>query len=113
MSDRFAAPRHPPTALAGATILQMVPALREEPNARTAVNVAQVLLQSGARALVAGREGPLVADLKARGGEWVSFTPDTVNPFTRRRGSRMAGGPVGRRVARHDLAGCTAATGRV
>ena len=89
MSDRFDEPRQPPPALAGATILQMVPALREEPNARTAVNVAQVLLQSGARALVAGREGPLVADLKARGGEWVSFTSDTVNPFTRRRNNRL------------------------
>jgi glycosyltransferase involved in cell wall biosynthesis len=89
MSDRFDEPRHPPPALAGATILQMVPALREEPNARTAVNVAQVLLQSGARALVAGREGPLVADLKARGGEWVSFTSDTANPFTRRRNNRQ------------------------
>jgi glycosyltransferase involved in cell wall biosynthesis len=89
MSDRFDEPRHPPPALTGATILQMVPALREEPNARAAVNVAQVLLQSGARALVAGREGPLVADLKARGGEWVSFMPDTVNPFTRRRNNRQ------------------------
>jgi len=89
MSDRFDEPRHPPPALAGATILQMVPELREEPNARTAVNVAQILLQSGARALVAGREGPLVADLKARGGEWVSFMSDTVNPFTRRRNNRL------------------------
>jgi hypothetical protein len=75
MSDRFDEPRHPPPALAGATILQMVPALREEANARAAVNVAQILLQSGARALVAGREGPLVADLKTYGGEWISFTP--------------------------------------
>jgi glycosyltransferase involved in cell wall biosynthesis len=89
MSDRFDEPRQPPPALAGATILQMVPALREEPNARTAVNVAQILLQSGARALVAGREGPLVADLKAHGGEWVSFMSDTVNPFTRRRNNRL------------------------
>src|SRR5258705_4530953 len=89
MSDRFDEPRHPPPALTGATILQMVPALREEPNARAAVNVAQVLLQSGARALVAGREGPLVADLKARGGEWVSFASDAVNPFTRRRNFRL------------------------
>ncbi len=36
--------------LAGATILQIVPALREEPVARTALNVAHALLQSGARA---------------------------------------------------------------
>src|SRR5256885_2896288 len=89
MSDRFDEPRPSTPALAGATVLQVVPALREEANARAAVNVAQVLLQSGARALVAGREGPLVADLKARGGEWVSFMPDTVNPFTRRRNNRQ------------------------
>jgi len=73
MSDRFDEPRPSTPALSGATILQMVPALCEEPNARAAISVAQMLLQSGARALVAGREGPLVADLKARGGEWVSF----------------------------------------
>jgi glycosyltransferase involved in cell wall biosynthesis len=89
MSDRFDEPRHTPPALAGATILQMVPALREEANARAAVNVAQILLQSGARALVAGREGPLVADLKTYGGEWISFASDTANPFTRRRNNRL------------------------
>ena len=56
MSDRFDQPRPSTPALAGATILQMVPALREEPNARAAIGVVQMLLQSGARALVAGRE---------------------------------------------------------
>ena len=50
----------PPRTLAGATILQIVPALREDPIARTAVNVAYALLQSGARALVAADDGPLV-----------------------------------------------------
>src|SRR5215475_14984232 len=89
MSDRFDEPRPSTPALAGATVLQVVPALREEPNARAAVKVAQILLQSGARALVAGREGPLVADLKAHGGEWVSFAPDTVNPLTRHRNNRQ------------------------
>ena len=44
-------------ALLFATVLQMVPALREEANARAAINVALILQQSGARALVAGREG--------------------------------------------------------
>src|SRR5262249_28242839 len=89
MSDRFDEPRPSTPALAGATVLQVVPALREEPNARAALNVAQMLLQSGARALVAGRDAPLVADLKARGGEWVSFAPDTVNPLTRHRNNRL------------------------
>ena len=89
MSDRFDEPRPSTPALAGATVLQVVPALREEPNARAAISVAQILLQSGARALVAGGEGPLVADLKASGGEWISFAPDTVNPLTRRRNNRL------------------------
>jgi glycosyltransferase involved in cell wall biosynthesis len=30
-----------------------------------------------------------VADLKAHGGEWVSFMSDTANPFTRRRNNRL------------------------
>jgi hypothetical protein len=51
--------------LAGATILQIVPALREGPVARTALNVAQALLQWGARAMIAAEEGPLAAELKS------------------------------------------------
>jgi len=46
----------PPRTLAGATILQIVPALREEPSARAALTVAAALLQSGARALVAAED---------------------------------------------------------
>jgi glycosyltransferase involved in cell wall biosynthesis len=95
MSDRFDEPRPSTPALSGATILQMVPALCEEPNARAAISVAQMLLQSGARALVAGREGPLVADLKARGGEWVSFATDTANPLTRHRNNRLLENLIG------------------
>src|SRR5215468_10890860 len=87
MSDRFDEPRQ--ATLAGATILQIVPALREEPSARTALNVAHMLLQAGARALVAGREGPLVGDLKAYGGEWIPLTPDSINPLIRRRNIRL------------------------
>jgi glycosyltransferase involved in cell wall biosynthesis len=70
-----------PRTLAGATILQIVPTLREEPVARTAVNVAYALLQSGARALIAAADGPLVAELKAFGGEWVPLVNATTNPF--------------------------------
>jgi len=78
----------PPRTLAGATILQIVPALREEPVARTAVNVAYALLQSGARALIAAEEGPLVSELKAFGGEWVPMANATANPFKLRRNAR-------------------------
>src|SRR5713101_7799194 len=77
-----------PRTLAGATILQIVPALREEPVARTAVNVAYALLQSGARALIAAEEGPLVSELKAFGGEWVPMANATANPFKLRRNAR-------------------------
>jgi glycosyltransferase involved in cell wall biosynthesis len=70
-----------PRTLAGATILQIVPALREEPVARTAVNVADALLQSGARALIAAEDGPLAADLRACGGEWVPLVNATISPF--------------------------------
>jgi len=70
-----------PRTLAGATILQIVPALREEPVARTALDVARALLTSGARALIAAEEGPLVEDLRASGGEWVSLVNSTKNPL--------------------------------
>src|SRR5689334_5817464 len=85
IGDRLSEPRNPPRTLAGATILQIVPALREEPDARTALNVSYMLLQAGARALMAGRDGPLVGELKAYGGEWVPLPSDTTSPFTRRR----------------------------
>src|SRR5216684_6055039 len=78
----------PPRTLAGATILQIVPALREGPVARTAVNVAYALLQSGARALIAADDGPLVAELKAFGGEWVPLINATVNPLKLRSSAR-------------------------
>ena len=90
-----------PRTLADATILQIVPALREEPVARTALNVAPVLLQSGARALIAAEDGPLAAELKALGGELVPLVNATVNPFRLRRGARVAGSSDRVRADRH------------
>jgi glycosyltransferase involved in cell wall biosynthesis len=78
----------PARTLADATILQIVPALREEPVARTALIVAAALLQSGARALIAAEDGPLAAELKALGGELIPLVNATVNPFKLRRGAR-------------------------
>ena len=80
--------REHPRTLAGATVLQIVPALREEPAARTALNVAAALREIGARALVAAEDGPLVAELTASGGEWVPLVNATVNPFRLRRSAR-------------------------
>jgi glycosyltransferase involved in cell wall biosynthesis len=88
VSNDYADTHVSPRTLAGATILQIVPALREEPVARTAVNVAHALLQSGARALIAADDGPLVGELKAFGGEWVPLTNATINPFRLRTGAR-------------------------
>jgi glycosyltransferase involved in cell wall biosynthesis len=85
VSDDYDDSHVSPPTLAGATILQIVPALREEPVARTAVNVANALLQSGARALIAAEDGPLAADVRACGGEWVPLVNATINPFKLRR----------------------------
>jgi glycosyltransferase involved in cell wall biosynthesis len=89
VSTGFGETRFAPRTLAGATILQIVPALREEPNARTAINIAHALLQAGARALVAADDGPLAAELKAFGGEWVPLHNATANPFKLRRNARV------------------------
>lgn len=68
-------------SLAGATVLQLVPALRDEPVGHAAIDIVQTLLQSGARAIVAGGEGPLVGELRALGGEWLPMTTDTISPL--------------------------------
>jgi glycosyltransferase involved in cell wall biosynthesis len=83
-----AAPQRAPRTLAGATILQIVPVLREEPHAYAAVDTARTLLQAGARAIVAGDGGPLVGELRAFGGEWVPMPNDGANPLTIRRNTR-------------------------
>lgn len=88
MSNGYGELQLSPRTLAGATILQIVPALREEPVARTAVNVAHALLQFGARAMIAADDGPLVAELKSFGGEWVPLANATINPFKLRKNAQ-------------------------
>jgi glycosyltransferase involved in cell wall biosynthesis len=73
--------RPSPRTLANATILQIVPSLRDEPAGRVAVETASGLLQSGARALVASEPGPLVGKLQTAGGEWIPLVNDTMNPL--------------------------------
>jgi len=89
VSDGFEETRVPRRTIAGATILQIVPALYDGPEARTVVNVAHALLQAGARALVAAADGPLVGQLKAFGGEWVDLRSATANPLWLRRNARL------------------------
>ena len=73
--------RRKPRSLAGATILQLVPALRDDPAGHAAVDIALTMLQSGARAIIAGDGGPLVGELRAFGGEWLPMPNDTFNPL--------------------------------
>jgi glycosyltransferase involved in cell wall biosynthesis len=75
-------------SLAGATILQLVPALRNDTVGRTAVDIALALLQSGARAIIAGEGGSLVGELRACGGEWLPMPNDTFNPLRVRGNAR-------------------------
>lgn len=91
MSDRRDDLGVPRRTLAGATILQIVPALRNEPAARSAVNIAHVLLQAGARALIAADGGPLVNELTSVGAEWIPMVTDTVNPLRLRRNAHAIG----------------------
>jgi glycosyltransferase involved in cell wall biosynthesis len=81
--------RAKPRSLAGATILQVVPALSDDPAGHAAVEIALMLLQSGARAIIAGDGGPLVGELRAFGGEWLPMVNDTINPFRIRKNARQ------------------------
>ncbi len=73
--------RAKPRSLAGATILQLVPALSDDAVGQAAVETALTLLKAGARAIIAGGDGPLVGELRGLGGEWLAMTTDTVNPL--------------------------------
>jgi glycosyltransferase involved in cell wall biosynthesis len=71
----------PRRGLAGATVLQIVPTLQPNRTAHVAVNVAQALVRIGARAIIAGEDGPLVETVKSFGGEWVYYPDTTFNFF--------------------------------
>src|SRR5438552_5344460 len=80
-----------PRALAGSTVMQIVHSLRAETDARATLDVARALVLAGARAIVAGESGPLVAELKSFGGEWVPFASATLNPIKLRRNAEALG----------------------
>lgn len=69
-----------PRTLAGATVLQIVTALRDSSQVRTTISAARALVQVGARAIVAGERGELVDELKSFGGEWLPLVSATINP---------------------------------
>jgi glycosyltransferase involved in cell wall biosynthesis len=65
--------------LAGATTLQIMPALNDEPAVRAALHISGALLRAGARSLIASGGGPLVSEFHALGGEWIPFANAHVN----------------------------------
>jgi glycosyltransferase involved in cell wall biosynthesis len=67
--------------LPGRTILQIIPALDTGGAERTTIDVAAGLVEVGARAVVASEDGRLVAELQAKGGEWIRFPAATKNPL--------------------------------
>jgi glycosyltransferase involved in cell wall biosynthesis len=77
-----------PRSLAGATILQVTPALRDNPSGNAAIDIALALLHSGARAIVAGEDGPLANELRAFGAEFVRMPNNTLNPLRIGRNAR-------------------------
>jgi hypothetical protein len=65
--------------------VQVVANLRDTPSGNAVVDIALTLLHSGARAIVAGDNGPLVDELLTFGGEFVRMPNDTLNPIRIRR----------------------------
>jgi glycosyltransferase involved in cell wall biosynthesis len=65
--------------LAGATILQLVPAT--EVAGRNALTIASLLQRAGARPLLAGRNGALADEWRLAGGEWMALDHDSANPI--------------------------------
>ncbi len=98
-----------PRSLAGATILQLVPALSDDPAGQAVADIALTLLQSGARALVAGGDGPLVDELRTFGGEWLPLPADTLNPLRIARNTRAIGELIARERIDIVHAHCAAA----
>src|SRR6516164_8334859 len=68
-------------SLEGRTILQLIPSLDAGGAERTTIDVAAGLAAAGARAIVASSRGRLVAELQAKGGEWLRFPANTKNPL--------------------------------
>ncbi|SFK27191.1 glycosyltransferase [Methylocapsa palsarum] len=67
--------------LAGYTVLQIIPEMHAGAAARASIDIAAALSRVGANALVAGRAGPMVSELQAKGGVFVAFPAHSRNPF--------------------------------
>ena len=74
-------PSTPSVSLRGATILQIIPDLDAGGAERTTIDIAEGLVEAGARALVATEGGRLVAELQSKGGVWIRFPAASKNPL--------------------------------
>jgi glycosyltransferase involved in cell wall biosynthesis len=88
MNTQRSLPRARTRTLSGATILQIVPALDDSAIARTAIETAMTLMQAGARAAIAGEDGPLVGKLQTYGGEWLDLVSESANPLRLHRNAK-------------------------
>lgn len=88
MNVVFERPGVSSSRLAAATILHIVPAMRETADARGVIDIVRALRQTGARCIVASETGPLVPELKSCGGEWIDFPNFSRNPLRLRSNAR-------------------------
>jgi len=72
---------HGVASLAGRTVLQIIPRLDAGGAERTAVDIAQALVEVGARALVASEGGRMASELQAVGGVLIPFPAASKNPL--------------------------------
>jgi glycosyltransferase involved in cell wall biosynthesis len=80
-----------PRTLAGATVLQIVSALRDTSQVRRTIGVARALIRAGARAIVAGDRGELVDEVQSFGGEWLPLAGATFSPSKLKANSEALG----------------------
>src|SRR5437870_3826930 len=91
IADEAAETRVLPRTLAGATVLQIVPALNANAAGRATIDIARALVHAGARAIVAAEGGALVDELESFGGEWLPFASSTLHPWRLRANAERLG----------------------
>ena len=69
-------------SLAGRTVLQVIPRLDAGGAERTTIDIAEALVEAGARALVASEGGRMASDLQAVGGVLIPFPAAAKNPIS-------------------------------
>ena len=68
-------------SLAGHTVLQIIPRLDAGGAERTTIDIAEALVEQGARALVASEGGRMASELQAVGGVLIPFPAAAKNPI--------------------------------